>query len=100
MALDIRGRDQPGESDREVRRALNDDAAKPRFVRTIHRLGIDSSGKWTSRARLVKDPQQQVQLVWELRQVPLTEGSNVVGRGTDNSIWIDALACRAITRAS
>jgi pSer/pThr/pTyr-binding forkhead associated (FHA) protein len=29
-------------------------------------------------------------LVWELRQVPLAEGSHVIGRGTDASVWIDA----------
>jgi pSer/pThr/pTyr-binding forkhead associated (FHA) protein len=29
-------------------------------------------------------------LVWELRQVPLGEGSHVIGRGTDASVWIDA----------
>jgi pSer/pThr/pTyr-binding forkhead associated (FHA) protein len=29
-------------------------------------------------------------LAWELRQVPLAEGSHVIGRGTDTSIWIDA----------
>lgn len=29
-------------------------------------------------------------LVWETRQVPLAEGSNLVGRGVDASVWIDA----------
>jgi pSer/pThr/pTyr-binding forkhead associated (FHA) protein len=29
-------------------------------------------------------------LVWELRHVPLTEGINLIGRGADASVWIDA----------
>ncbi len=76
----------------EIRRALNDDAAKPRFVRTIHRFGyrfvgqVDESGGVSGEGPAAA----KYWLAWELRQVPLTEGSNVIGRGTDNSIWIDA----------
>jgi len=29
-------------------------------------------------------------LVWETKQVPLAEGDNLVGRGVDASVWIDA----------
>jgi pSer/pThr/pTyr-binding forkhead associated (FHA) protein len=29
-------------------------------------------------------------LAWDLRHVPLTARANIIGRGTDTSIWIDA----------
>jgi DNA-binding winged helix-turn-helix (wHTH) protein len=76
----------------EIRRALNDDAAKPRFVRTIHRFGyrfvgqVDGSGAVSGEVPAAA----KYWLAWELRQLPLTEGSNVIGRGTDTAIWIDA----------
>ena len=76
----------------EIRRALDDDAAKPRFVRTIHRFGyrfvglVDESGAVSGEVHGAT----KYWLAWELRQVPLTEGSNVIGRGPDTSIWIDA----------
>jgi DNA-binding winged helix-turn-helix (wHTH) protein len=76
----------------EIRRALDDDAAKPRFVRTIHRFGyrfvgqVDESGEASGEV----PPPAKYWLAWELRQVPLREGTNVIGRGTDSSIWIDA----------
>jgi len=76
----------------EIRRALADDAAEPRFVRTIYRFGyrfvgqVDESGVVSGEGLAAA----RYWLAWELRQVPLTEGSNVIGRGTDASIWIDA----------
>jgi DNA-binding winged helix-turn-helix (wHTH) protein len=76
----------------EIRRALADDAAKPRFVRTIHRFGyrfvgqVDESGAASAEGLAAA----KYWLAWELRQVPLTEGSHIIGRGTDAAIWIDA----------
>src|SRR5207248_8933473 len=29
-------------------------------------------------------------LIWETRQVALAQGDNIVGRGVDASVWIDA----------
>jgi DNA-binding winged helix-turn-helix (wHTH) protein len=76
----------------EVRRALEDDAAKPRFVRTIHRFGYRFVGHVDEPREAAADVPVAAKywLAWELRQVPLTEGNNVIGRGTDTSIWIDA----------
>jgi DNA-binding winged helix-turn-helix (wHTH) protein len=76
----------------EIRRALDDDARKPQFVRTIHRFGYRFVGQ------VDEPPMTAVQttsaakywLVWDLRHVPLAEGSNVIGRGSDASVWIDA----------
>ena len=76
----------------EIRRALDDNAAKPRFVRTIHRFGyrfvgqVDESGEVAGEVLAAA----KYWLAWELRQVALTEGANVIVRGKDTSIWIDA----------
>ena len=76
----------------EIRRALNDDAAKPRLVRTIHRFGYRFVGQVNESGAVPGDVSASARywLAWELKQVPLAEGSNVIGRGTDTSIWIDA----------
>ena len=76
----------------EIRRALDDDAAKPRFVRTIHRFGYRFIGQ-VDRSTVAVDqvaPAPEYSLIWDQRQIPLTEGANVIGRGTDISVCIDA----------
>jgi DNA-binding winged helix-turn-helix (wHTH) protein len=76
----------------EIRRALDDDATKPRFVRTVHRFGYRFVGQVDEAAGVSADVLAAAKywLAWELRQMPLTEGANVIGRGTDTAIWIDA----------
>ena len=75
----------------EVRRALRDSAEHPRFVRTMHRFGyrfiadVDDAD-----APAPREPAMKYWLFWETRQVPLAEGNNIVGRGVDASVWIDA----------
>jgi len=86
----------------EVRRALDDTADKPQFVRTRHRFGY-----WfvadVSEVRLKADttnedeaspnsaePVVKYLLVWDARQVLLPEGTTIVGRGPDSGVWIDA----------
>jgi DNA-binding winged helix-turn-helix (wHTH) protein len=75
----------------EIRRALDDAAARPRFVRTIHRYGYRFVGQ-VDESRVAADLPAAAKywLAWELKKVPLTEGANVIGRGTDTSISIDA----------
>ena len=76
----------------EIRRALDDDAAKPQFVRTIHRFGYRFVGHVDESAMVPGELRAAANywVVWELRQVPLAEGSNILGRGTDASVWVDA----------
>jgi hypothetical protein len=76
----------------EVRRALGDNADKPTFVRTMHRFGYWFIGDVHQPDALGGSggPPIKCWLVWATRQVPLMEGVNVVGRGTDASVWIDA----------
>jgi DNA-binding winged helix-turn-helix (wHTH) protein len=75
----------------EVRRALCDSAEHPTFVRTMHRFGyrfiadVDDAD-----APAPREPAMKYWLLWETRQVPLAEGNNIVGRGVDAAVWIDA----------
>ena len=76
----------------EVRRALRDRAERPTFVRTMHRFGYRFIGDVdeTDASPAPEEPAMKYWLVWETRQVPLAEGNNLVGRGVDASVWIDA----------
>jgi DNA-binding winged helix-turn-helix (wHTH) protein len=77
----------------EIRQALEDSASEPRYVRTVHRFGywfvgaIQNDG--AARAGM-KSP-IKYWLVWETRQVPLSEGTSILGRAPDAEVWIDAL---------
>jgi DNA-binding winged helix-turn-helix (wHTH) protein len=76
----------------EIRRALGDSAEDPRYIRTMHRFGywfiatVAVNGSPPAAA----PPAIRYWLVWESRQIPLTDGDNIVGRGPDASVWIDA----------
>jgi DNA-binding winged helix-turn-helix (wHTH) protein len=76
----------------EIRRALEDTAEKPTFVRTMHRFGYRFIGTVHEADEPLDagEPALKLWLVWETKQVSLTEGENIVGRGTDASVWIDA----------
>lgn len=76
----------------EIRRSLDDDAAKPQFVRTMHRFGYRFVGPVDDGIMSPAEVPTAAKywLAWELRQVLLNEGANIVGRGTDASVWIDA----------
>jgi len=76
----------------EIRRALGDTAEEPTFVRTMHRFGYRFIGdvQEVADSRISGEPVAKYWLVWENKQVPLSEGENIVGRGVDASVWIDA----------
>ena len=76
----------------EIRRALQDAADRPTFVRTMHRFGYRFIGDVheAQASSVPGEPVQKYWLVWDARQVPLSEGDNIVGRGTDAAVWIDA----------
>jgi len=75
----------------EIRRAL-DDAAEPRFIRTMHRFGYRFVGQVDEPPMMAAQTLSAAnyRLVWDLRHVLLAEGSNVIGRGADASVLIDA----------
>ena len=75
----------------EVRRALNDSADDPQFVRTMQRIGYWFIGSVRDgNAPAAASGPARYWLVWEARQVALSEGENIIGRAPDASVWIDA----------
>ncbi len=66
----------------EVRRAIQDDARTPRFVRTVHRFGYAFAGAvGADRASNgLRAADSRLWLVHGKRQVPLVAGENILGR--------------------
>ena len=77
----------------EIRRALEDDADDPRFIRTMQRFGYWFVGAVESHEDAVAPAAHLTRhwLVWETRQVALHDGANIVGRAPEATAWIDAL---------
>jgi DNA-binding winged helix-turn-helix (wHTH) protein len=76
----------------EIRRALGDPAEEPRFVRTVQRFGywfIGSAQESPDAEDTVKPP-VKYWLVWDTRQIALSDGENILGRAPDAGVWIDA----------
>jgi len=75
----------------ELRRALRDDARKPRFLRTVHAFGYAFCGEAVEDA----DPGRPAPEVTTFRltighrEVGLREGENVLGRTRDAIVWVD-----------
>jgi DNA-binding winged helix-turn-helix (wHTH) protein len=76
----------------EIRRALRDSAATPRFVRTVYGFGYRFVGEVTEypSASRFDSSRTKLWLVGDRGQIPLLEGANVIGRADDAAIKIDA----------
>ena len=76
----------------EIRRALDDSADQPRYIRTMQRFGYWFIGRPDAPATQDATVRRSAKywLVWETRQIALAEGENILGRGADAGIWIDA----------
>ena len=76
----------------ELRRALDDSAEQPRYIRTMQRFGYWFIGDARSDADDERAAQARVRywLIWESRQIALSPGENIIGRAPDAGIWIDA----------
>ncbi len=76
----------------EIRRALRDSAANPRFIRTVYAFGYRFVGEVTADAGATSPPRAgaTLWLAFEGRHIPLLEGVNVIGRDTDAAIPIDS----------
>jgi DNA-binding winged helix-turn-helix (wHTH) protein len=78
----------------EIRAAIGDGARDPEFIRTVYGYGYAFSGAAAATRRdgrssgSAGDP--LFRLVWGQREVALTDGENVLGRGADSLVWIDA----------
>jgi DNA-binding winged helix-turn-helix (wHTH) protein len=77
----------------ELRRALRDDAARPRFIRTVHRHGYAFSGPATVQplgAAAEAEAFSTHWVVWDGGQVRLATGDNILGRGRRVTVWLDS----------
>jgi DNA-binding winged helix-turn-helix (wHTH) protein len=75
----------------EIRRTLDDKAASPRFIRTVHGVGY----AFCADARAAEAPPPRasgarVWLVWNERTFVLADGENVIGRDPECGVWLEA----------
>jgi DNA-binding winged helix-turn-helix (wHTH) protein len=77
----------------EIRRALDDPAARPRFIRTVYGFGYRFVGDvrvdQSPPAGPTSPPRARLSLVLDRRELMLMEGTNVIGRAPDATIQID-----------
>jgi DNA-binding winged helix-turn-helix (wHTH) protein len=76
----------------EIRRALDESAREPRYLRTMHRFGYWFAAEVTEGASSANRSQhtRQMYVTTADRQFPLAEGPLVIGRAHDADIRIDA----------
>jgi len=76
----------------EIRRALSDSAAAPRFVRTVYGFGYRFVGETrdVTAGRPTGGRRVMLWLLVDGRQIPLLNGANVVGRAADATVRIEA----------
>jgi DNA-binding winged helix-turn-helix (wHTH) protein len=72
-----------------VRRAL-DGAEGPGFVRTVHGFGYAFTAEATEEEPKRRPERVVAQIEWDRDLLPLMEGENVIGRGEEVSVRIDA----------
>jgi DNA-binding winged helix-turn-helix (wHTH) protein len=85
----------------EIRRALDDDAQSPRFIRTVHGVGYAFCGQAIEAGRPSRSvglqPDRFVEggtavrfwLAWKNQTFSLEEGDNVIGRDPRCEVWVD-----------
>jgi DNA-binding winged helix-turn-helix (wHTH) protein len=74
----------------DVRRALGDDAKRPRFIRTVHAVGYAFCGEAVDLRDAPAPARTPCWLVWGDRTFRLTDGENVIGRDPRCQVWVDA----------
>ena len=73
----------------EIRVALEDDARRPRFVRTVHGYGYAFCGTAEAMRGGRNVAGVRCWIRWEGRDVPLAEGVNLLGRDLGSAVRID-----------
>jgi DNA-binding winged helix-turn-helix (wHTH) protein len=75
----------------EIRTVLDDDPQRPRFLRTVHRVGYAFCGDATDdRGDQTADRPPRFWFVWRDRTIVLTGERAIIGRDPESDIWIDA----------
>jgi DNA-binding winged helix-turn-helix (wHTH) protein len=85
----------------EIRRAVQDDARTPRYVRTVHRFGYAFSGTVGTDPGVVNRQQAAVSRFWLTRgkkHIRLVEGENLLGREIDELAFDSATVSRCHAR--
>jgi DNA-binding winged helix-turn-helix (wHTH) protein len=75
----------------EIRAALDDDARRPRFIRTVHRFGYafrEGPEAATAPVRAATGP--VCRLIWKGGRATLTEGEHVLGRDAELSLHFES----------
>lgn len=72
----------------DLRKALDDCADVPKFIRTVHRFGYAFCAQVGPPSRGAA-PWSAYRLLWAGREIALLEGENVLGREHDATAWID-----------
>ncbi|HSC27443.1 MAG TPA: winged helix-turn-helix domain-containing protein [Vicinamibacterales bacterium] len=77
----------------ELRRCLEDKAARPRFVRTVHRFGYAFCGeaRELGEAQAIEPRAASYWLTWDTGQAALRDGENILGRDRDATVWFDSV---------
>ena len=79
----------------EIREALGDDPAQPRFVRTVHRFGyafqdVSPGADATGPPVDVSRNDSSFRIVWATGRAGLGDGEHVVGRDPDLVLFLDS----------
>ncbi len=77
----------------EIRNAIGDGARSPEFIRTVYGYGYAFHGPAMTLRRdgsPASTTDRIFRLLWGQREVALSDGENILGRGTDSLVWIDA----------
>ena len=72
----------------DLREALGDDAKNPRIVRTVQRFGYAFQAPARPDVEEARAP-SVFRLLWDGREISLSEGENILGRDRDSVAWID-----------
>jgi DNA-binding winged helix-turn-helix (wHTH) protein len=77
----------------EIRVALGDDAAHPRFVRTVHRFGYafrDAAPEHSVSRKSIRRKDARFRLAWLGGGLGLTDGEYVLGRDPELEVFLDS----------
>lgn len=74
----------------EIRRATGDTAHEPRYVRNVYGVGYAFCGSASETASAGSVGSSACGLVWGLRDIPLGEGENLIGRSPECRLTIDS----------
>ena len=72
----------------DLRQALGDDAKNPTIIRTVQRFGYAFQAPALPDSEAPRTP-SVFRLLWDGREISLSEGENILGRDREAVAWID-----------